>query len=146
MKPALAVATLLTLVGNAPGAAGQENPSAGQPAFSVFAGQMAPDLLTTVTPAKVCRTGSNVCFEAPEKYVFDPEVVLVDPDEPLVLFMATASGGGSGTSTALALLEASSDRFENLTPRISLSEQGEYGLWREPGVSDAPILVTADYV
>jgi beta-lactamase regulating signal transducer with metallopeptidase domain len=128
--------------------AGPEHLYLGGQRLSVEAGGLSSDQASTVTSARVCVVTSGECFVAPEYYGSNPQAELVEltPGKSALLFRATASASGSGSSTTLSMLDLKEGRFINLTPDMQLSEQSEYALWREAGISDAPLLVTADYV
>ena len=91
---------------------------------------------------------SSACFEAPQNYGSNPlaESVELQPGRSAVMFQAVASASGSGSSTSLSILDLKDGRLVDLVPQIRLSEQSEYALWKERDISDALILVTADYV
>ena len=66
--------------------------------------------------------------------------------QPLILFFATFSGCGSGTLTDYSLLVIRNGEFVKLSPKVQLTNQSEYKIWRLPSVSAQPILVTADFL
>jgi len=116
--------------------------------LSLEAGGASSDQVSTVTSAMVCVVTSRECFVAPVDYGSNPQAELVElsPGKSALLFRATASASGSGSSTTLSMLDLKDGRFVTLAPEIQLSEQSEYAFWREPEISDAPILVTSDYI
>jgi hypothetical protein len=94
---------------------------------------------------------SRQCYTPPKNdlpFGLNPKAdpVALKPGVNALLFTVTASGGGSGSKTILALLMTKRGRLEDLLPDVKVSEQSEYRLWRETTLSDMPILVTADYV
>ena len=105
------------------------------------------------TPAQICF-GAEIgehCYTPPENdppFGLDPKARLVnlDPGRQVVLFAAESSSGGSGSLTILALLDDHDGQVTNLLPKVALTNQSEYDLWRIPGISPMPILVTADFV
>jgi hypothetical protein len=68
------------------------------------------------------------------------------PGLDAILFTARASAGGSGSRTILALLVSKHGRLDNLLPDVTISEQSEYRMWREPTISELPLVITANYV
>lgn len=116
--------------------------------LSMEPGGASSDQVSTVTSAMVCVVTSRECFVAPVDYGSNPRAELVElrPGKSALLFRVSASASGSGTSTMLSMLDLKDGRFVTLAPDIRLSEQSEYAFWREPEISDAPILVTADYI
>lgn len=109
-----------------------------------------------VAPARICILAAprKACFSAGRdttaklEFSFEPhaELVRIAPGRNGVLFRATASAGGSGSLTSLALLDFDGEELRNLLPTIALTNQSQYAFWREPGISPAVLLVTADYV
>lgn len=120
--------------------------------YRVLPGKADSDGLPT-SPARICpgSSGTEHCYTLPsDKYIFGlaPRARTVGKldGRDLVLFAATFSGGGSGTLTHFALLEQQSCDFVNLLPTVELTNQSEYKLWNLPEISNAPALVTADFV
>jgi hypothetical protein len=105
------------------------------------------------TPARVCigSGGAEDCYTPPPR---DPpfglnaktQDVKLATGITLILFMADSSAGGSGSLSIIALLENHDGHLQNLLPKVTVSEQSEYGIWNLPNISAMPILVTADYV
>ncbi len=105
-------------------------------------------------PARVCvlaRAG-KACYSPPRAasvpldFSYDPhaEVVALSAGRDALFFTATASGGGSGSLTSLALLDFDGRRLRDLLPPLALTNQSEYRFWHEPG---RPVLLaTADFV
>jgi hypothetical protein len=117
----------------------------------VMTGELDSDGVEPVTPAKVCLERSGQCFTAEEngtRFGLEPEarVVTFMRDHQLLLFTARYSAGGSGALTMIALLDAQAGRLLNMSTGVRITEQGEFTLWTEPAISDAPLLVVADYV
>ena len=74
------------------------------------------------------------------------ELVRIAPGRNGLLFTAVASAGGSGSLTSLALLDFDGRELRNLLPTIALTNQSQYAFWREPEISPAALLLTADFV
>lgn len=92
------------------------------------------------------------CFSPPsdKNYIFGLEPTAIPAGQmdgqPLTLFMAMFSGCGSGTLTNFSLLTVQNGEFVNLLPKVQLTNQSEYKLWKLPQFSKLPILVTADFI
>lgn len=107
-------------------------------------------------PARVCIlvSPSKACFSpardttARLEFGIEPhaELVRIAPGRNGLLFTAGASAGGSGSLTSLALLDFDGQELRNLLPTIVLTNQSQYAFWREPGISPAALLLTADFV
>jgi hypothetical protein len=65
-----------------------------------------------------------------------------------IFFSSMFSGGGSGTSTRLAILryDSADGHITNLLPYIAVSNVSERAVWNIPGASQYPILVDADFI
>jgi hypothetical protein len=103
-------------------------------------------------PASVCLVSGTArqCYTAPKNdlpFGLNPKAYPVNLKQGVdgLLFTATASGGGSGSTTIFALLVVKRGRLENLLPEVKVSEQSEHQIWKEPLISDLPIIVTATY-
>jgi hypothetical protein len=103
-------------------------------------------------PASVCLEGPprRQCYTAPGDYGRAPraEVVWVDKSTERLLFTA-ASGGVSGFLVHFALLQPGAGagaELEDFALKISLSEQGKHRFVTYPSLSNAMVLLTADYV
>jgi hypothetical protein len=109
--------------------------------------------IAPVTKARVCATRgrSRLCYTPPDNgipYGLDPdaEKVTLRVANDALEFRATASAGGSGSSTFLGLLQIRKGRLVDVLPRVVLSEINEYTLQDEPDISPAAILVVANFV
>ncbi len=64
----------------------------------------------------------------------------------VIFFLATFSGGGSGTLERAALLRYQADgKIVNLLPYVAVTNQSQRQMWSMPGISNYPVLVTADF-
>jgi len=107
------------------------------------------------TPAEVCAvsTASKLCYTPPPGprgigYGYDPvakKVSLREPDDAL-LFLPSEFTGTASANTLLALLQIRNGHLVNILPLTTLSVLSDYGLWKEPDISQAPIVVVANYV
>lgn len=115
-------------------------------------------------PAKLCFVQENgkmeqKCFEAtrtgtnilPYQWVKGLLVVPIFTNKyprEGVLFTAIVSGGGSGWGRLLTLwtFRQETKRFENVLPKITISNQGEYKIFHGPDDALDGKLVTADIV
>lgn len=129
------------------------------PAYRLVEGALDSDGFP-ISGAKLCVVKPLPdCFQMPSNsgysqggvvyaYGLEPyaQLLRVGRNGSVVLFLATFSGGGSGSLTSLALLryEAASGIL-NLLPFVGLSEQSDQATWEIPEISDYPILLTADY-
>ena len=103
----------------------------------------------TDSAAKVCLRPSGVCYIPPKRtppYGFEPKakVVNLNAKQDAILFSAVSSACGSGSLTYLALLDIRYGQLDNLLSDITVSNQGEYKIWSERGLSDSAILLVAD--
>lgn len=103
-------------------------------------------------PASVCLEPppNRQCYTAPKGFGRDAsdEVIELDKSTKALLFRA-ANGGVSGWSIHLALLlPVSGDSLDDLFSYedVTLSNQSEYGFWKEHSFSPWPLFVTADYI
>ena len=108
-----------------------------------------------MTPARLClgATGTAHCYSPPNymkdaPFGLDPKAQTVAKlnGQELTLFTATFSDGGSGDLTNFALLTVKNGDLIDILPKVQLTNQSEYKLWKLPQFSPAPILVTADFV
>ncbi len=67
-----------------------------------------------------------------------------------VFFLATFSGGGSGTLERLAVLsyerDGGSGKIVNLMPFVAVTNVSDRAMWTVPSASEYPILVMADFI
>lgn len=102
-------------------------------------------------PASLCLEGPprRQCYKADEEFGRFPraEIVEITKGTSALLFSA-ASGGVSGWRVHFALLRPGPDEsLEDLfLSDATVSNQSEHKFLRQPGISNAPIFVTADYV
>jgi hypothetical protein len=105
-------------------------------------------------PARIClgTKGTAHCYApaSTKDYTFGLEPK-AEPagkldGQPLTLFSAMFSGGGSGTLTDYSLLTVRGGELVNLLPTVQLTNQSEISLWNLPEVSALPVLVTADFI
>jgi len=105
-------------------------------------------------PATICITspGPRRCYTPP---AHDPPfggsptatTVTIAPGREAVLFTAVGSAGGSGATTALALLDNTSTGLSNLFPSpLFLTELSAYQFWPDAAVSNTRLFVTANFV
>jgi hypothetical protein len=126
------------------------------PPFTIHSGKTDSNGSST-SNATLCVDGEEPCFSIltghsqspPVEYFFGAnptaERIPLPSGGSLVLFTGTYSTGGSGTLTAVDLLEyEASGRISNLLPEVRHTEQGERQIWNVPEISLMPILVTAD--
>jgi hypothetical protein len=104
--------------------------------------------------AKVCldATPKLQCYTPPAKDFpigLSPELTPMDlgRGRSALLFSVLGNWGGPGSVTHLALLRPGSGRDLQslLPPNIMLSGISEHTFWADPSISDAPILLTADF-
>lgn len=110
---------------------------------------------SSLTTAEVCAvsTASKLCYTPPLSptgwvYGLDPhatKVSLRDSDDAL-LFLASEWTGTASANTLLALLQIRNGHLVNILPLTTLSVLSDYALWKEPDISQTPILVVANYV
>jgi len=117
-----------------------------EPRFRVIIGKLDADGLP-LTSARACLEGTSLCYEPEGAFGLAPKVhnLRTQDGRSLTMFTAEASGGGSGSSNIIALLESRGNSLVNLLPRMTVSNQSEYAFWDVPSVSRMPVLVTADY-
>jgi hypothetical protein len=101
-------------------------------------------------PASICVEAppERQCYTAPKDFGRNPTaaVVEVKKGEP-ALFFSAASGGVSGFTIHFALLRPAGKALKNLLMSdASVSAQSQNAFWTDPSISDAPFLVTADYI
>ncbi len=64
----------------------------------------------------------------------------------LIFFLATFSGGGSGTLERAAVLRYERDgKIVNMLPYVAVTNQSQRQMWSLPEISRYPVLVTADF-
>ncbi len=109
--------------------------------------------LCTVAPPTVCFRMPSAIAEGSPNVVYEFGLDPVSERIPLreggsvVFFLATFSGGGSGTLERAALLRYDSGgKIENLLPYVAVTDQSERQMWRLPEISDYPVLITADFL
>jgi hypothetical protein len=105
---------------------------------------------------RVCfdaTTPRRRCYEPPTEFApfgLSPELKVIDlgRGRTALFFAVSANFGGPGTIVSLALLHPGQrDEIDNrLVLEGHLSEISTHLFWNESSVSDAPILVTANYV
>jgi hypothetical protein len=102
-------------------------------------------------PATVCLEGppQTQCYTAPKDFGNVPraEVVMLKKDTPAIFFSAE-SGGVSGWSIHMTLLRPSDSRYNSLDQLLvadNISEQSQHEFRNEPSISNAQILLTADW-
>jgi hypothetical protein len=105
------------------------------------------------TAAKLCfgPVPTEQCYTPPAQnppFGLGPKAqeIQIATGERAVLFTAESFAGGSGSLTILALLVERAGVLENLLPKVTVTNQSEYQLWKLPRISADPILVTADYL
>src|SRR5206468_2577219 len=88
------------------------------------------------------------CYTAPKEFGRNPTVAVVEVKKGKpALFFSAASGGVSGFTIHLALLRPGGKELENLLGSdVSVSAQSQTAFWTDASISDAPFLVTADYI
>jgi hypothetical protein len=94
------------------------------------------------------RRRNDSAIQRPRTFGRNPTaaVVEVKKGEP-ALFFSAASGGVSGFTIHFALLRPAGKALKNLlTSDASVSAQSQNAFWTDPSASDAPFLVTADYI
>ena len=101
-------------------------------------------------PATVCveTKPQRQCYTAPEDFVKDTTVSVVQLDkETSALFFSAASGGVSGFRIHYALLRLGTgkDLDNMLLSEAETSNQSQHAFWTDPTISKAKIFVTADY-
>jgi len=130
------------------------------PRFKLIAGQHAPDGTSPTSGAKLCTLQTKpVCYTMPPEMAWGRSPVEyqfgLDPVSErtpvgggsVVFFLATFSGGGSGTLERAALLRYQPEgTVVNLLPYVAVTNVGQRQMWRLPEVSVYPILVTADFI
>jgi hypothetical protein len=102
-------------------------------------------------PATVCVQGppQRQCYTAPKDFGNSPTATVVQLKKGLpAIFFSAASGGVSGWMIHFALLRLGTgkDLDDLLLSDADVSNQSQHAFWNEPTVSDARILVTADYI
>jgi hypothetical protein len=103
----------------------------------------------TDSAAKLCLRPSGICYTPPKnnpQYGFEPTAKIIDLNtkQDAIFFSATSSACGSGSLTYLALLDIRFGKLDNLLSNVTVSNQGEYKILREPTLSDSAIIVVAD--
>jgi len=96
-------------------------------------------------PAKMEQVGSKVEYE----FGLGPvsERISLKSGGAVIFFLATFSGGGSGTLERAALLRYQPDgTIVNLLPYVAVTNQSQRQMWSLPDFSEYPILVTADFL
>jgi len=131
------------------------------PRFKLIASPLDQDGISPTSGAKLCTLQTKpVCYAMPAEmakggtqveYQFglDPvsERILVGDGGSVVFFLATFSGGGSGTLERAVLLRYQPDgTIVNLLPYVAVTNVSQRQMWRLPDVSDYPVLVTADFI
>ena len=101
-------------------------------------------------PASICVEAppERQCYTAPKDFGRLPTVTVIEvkKGEPAIFFSA-ASGGVSGFTIHFALLRPSNMKLENLlVSDASVSAQSQNAFWTDDSISDAPFLITADYI
>jgi len=102
-------------------------------------------------PASVCVEGPprRQCYTGPKDFGNDPEARVVHLKKGVdALLFSAATGGVSGLGIHFALLRVGTERDleDCFMKQVMLSEQSQHAFWTIPSISDALILVTADYV
>lgn len=125
------------------------------PRYEVHEGSLDGDGFPTGN-ARLCIVGSRQCYDLTEhdrskQFPFGLHPVAREIALPsganLVLFTAEFSGGGSGSLNGIALLKNQRDgKIVDLTPNVSMTEQGEVKVWNEPSISSMPLMVVANFV
>ena len=125
------------------------------PRYEILNGSLDADGFPTGN-ARLCIVGSHQCYDLTEHdrskqspFGLHPVAreIALPSGANLVLFTATFSGGGSGSLDGIALLEDQRDgKIVDLTPNVSMTEQGEMKIWNEPSISSMPLMVVADFV
>jgi hypothetical protein len=122
-----------------------------------------PKTSLPVGPAKVCIPVANArpCYTPPSSeswglpersrppFGLHPKAVDVTlaRGTKAVVFTATASAGGSGALTIVALLVPKNGRLVDLLPAsCTLSELSQYQFWNAPAISKMALFVTANFV
>jgi hypothetical protein len=122
--------------------------------YRLLAGELDKDEISPGTPARIClgTKGTAHCYSPPstKDYVFGLEPKAESAGkldgQPLTLFSAMFSDGGSGTLTEYSLLTVRKGEFVNLLPKVRLTNQSELKLWRLSEISTLPVVVTADFI
>ncbi len=101
-------------------------------------------------PASICVEAppERQCYTAPKDFGRNPRVAVLELKKgELALFFSAASGGVSGYTIHFAVLRPEGKQLENLLMTdASVSAQSQNAFWTDASISDAPFLVTADYV
>jgi len=102
-------------------------------------------------PASVCVQGppQRQCYAAPKDFGNSPKVTVVQLKKGVpALFFSAASGGVSGWAIHFALLRPGMGKeLEDMFASDTIvSNQSQHAFWSDFAISDAQILVTADYV
>jgi hypothetical protein len=106
-------------------------------------------------PARVCVAVADArpCYTPPSSdppFGSDPKAVDVTlaPGTKAVVFTATGSGGGSGASTIVALLEPKNGRLVDLLPATCIlsTALSQYAFWNAPAISKMAMFVSANFV
>ncbi len=122
-------------------------------------GTQDPDGFYPKGEAKVCVQGQQEkdCYTAPKGVGREPSLSVVELRKgESALFFEAASGGVSGFSLHLALLEfcdrvqfpgCKVDQLDDLFPyELDVSNQSQHAWWDLPEISDSKVFLTADYV
>jgi hypothetical protein len=130
------------------------------PRFQMTPGKADQDGVLPKSGARLCTLQAKpVCFTMPPhletsvrvEYEFglDPvsERLPVQGGGSVIFFLATFSGGGSGTLERAALLRSEPDgSLTNLLPYVAVTNQSQRQMWTLPEISPYPVLVTADFL
>jgi hypothetical protein len=132
--------------------------SAAFPRFFVHEGHLDSDKLPT-SGAELCLFEKrDHCFQMPATgnngVIFEFGLKPLSERLPLIgggswiFFSSMFYGGGSGTSTRLAILryDTTDGHITNLLPEIAVSNVSERAVWNIAGASQYPILVVADFI
>ena len=145
VKTALLATTWLLL--NAPTVFGQSSS-----AYRIINSSTDSDGIPT-TASKLCigPIATERCYAPPAQnppFGLGPKAqeMKIGTGERVILFTAESFAGGSGSLTILALLVERAGILENLLPKVTITNQSEYRLWKLPRISTSPMLVTADYL
>jgi hypothetical protein len=125
--------------------------------YRVLTGEADKDGCFPKTPARIClgSSGTSHCYAPPldkddAAYIFglEPKAKPVAQlaGHELTLFTAAFSGCGNGTLTSFSLLTVKDGEYVNLLPKVELTNQSEFKLWRLPLLSGLLVLATADFV
>ncbi|HEV2202182.1 MAG TPA: hypothetical protein VGR73_20370 [Bryobacteraceae bacterium] len=114
---------------------------------------LAADGLSSQGPATVCLEAPprRQCFTPPQDFGRFPSLTVVELKKGMsALFFSAASGGVSGFAIRYAILQPGAGKdLEDLLwsgsdSGVTLSDQSEDALWKEPSISEAPIFLTAE--